>query len=410
MTSDFARAACPTVPRLLATVVTDLSFESTAASALVAELIEFAAASRLDSSLGIVAQSKFNCPPSVGGECALDLDVLEDRQEDFDCLADAVPHLVAMLLAPKETWMHQTSRPRALTQRANIVDGIWIFKVKRPPGSPPVFKARYVARGFSQRQGVDFFQTFSPTPKMTTLRVLLHVSAQCDYELHSLDFSTAFLQGSLHEEIWLRRPPDFNGSFPADMRMEPPNRDAAPSSTYVPSSNPVSEPDSPNKGNPTDRRGEVREGRRSDVRVGEVEECCPTGRAALPCTSRCSAGRALLVLPVTPLCLPPAALPCLSRRPAGCTLPCPARRTALLVACRPPLLVASPCWPPRRPALPARRPVGRRAALPCPRAALLAVTLPCPGRAPLFPSRAPPCPAHFPSARAPPCPSHRPCL
>ncbi|CAI7802215.1 unnamed protein product, partial [Closterium sp. NIES-53] len=49
---------------------------------------------------------------------------------------------------------------------------------------------------------------------MTNLRVLLHVAAQRDYELHSLDFSTAFLQGSLHEEIWLRRPPGFTGSFP----------------------------------------------------------------------------------------------------------------------------------------------------------------------------------------------------
>ncbi|CAI5953498.1 unnamed protein product [Closterium sp. NIES-64] len=97
---------------------------------------------------------------------------------------------------------------------ANIVSGMWIFRVKRPPGSPPVFKARYVARGFSQRQGVDFFQTFSSTPKMTTLRVLLHVAAHRDYELHSLDFSTAFLQGRLHEEIWLRRPPGFTGSFP----------------------------------------------------------------------------------------------------------------------------------------------------------------------------------------------------
>ncbi|CAI7852366.1 unnamed protein product, partial [Closterium sp. NIES-53] len=97
---------------------------------------------------------------------------------------------------------------------ANIVSGMWIFRVKGPPGSPPVFKARYVARGFSQRQGVDYFQTFSLTPKMTTLWVLLHVAAQRDYELHSLDFSTAFLQGSLHEEIWLRRPPSFTGSFP----------------------------------------------------------------------------------------------------------------------------------------------------------------------------------------------------
>ncbi|CAI7862862.1 unnamed protein product [Closterium sp. NIES-53] len=98
---------------------------------------------------------------------------------------------------------------------ANIVSGMWIFWVKRPPGSPHVFKARYVARGFRQRQGVDFFHTFSPTPKMTTLQVLLHVATQHDYELHSLDFSTAFLQGSLHEEIWLRRPLGFTGSFPA---------------------------------------------------------------------------------------------------------------------------------------------------------------------------------------------------
>ncbi|CAI7896988.1 unnamed protein product [Closterium sp. NIES-53] len=130
---------------------------STVASALVAEIVDFAAVCRLDYATSLVAESASAsvCPPSVGGE------------------------------------------------------------VKRPLGSPPVFKARYVARGFSQRQGVDFFQTFSPTPKVTTLRVLLHVAAQRDYELHSLDFITAFLQGSLHEEIWLRRPPGFTGSFPA---------------------------------------------------------------------------------------------------------------------------------------------------------------------------------------------------
>ncbi|CAI7847424.1 unnamed protein product [Closterium sp. NIES-54] len=96
---------------------------------------------------------------------------------------------------------------------ANIVDGMWIFRVKRPPGSLPALKARYVAGGFSQRHGVDYFESFSPTPKMTTLRVLLHVAAQQDYELQSLDFSTAFLEGSLLEEIWLRHPPGFTESF-----------------------------------------------------------------------------------------------------------------------------------------------------------------------------------------------------
>ncbi|CAI7835146.1 unnamed protein product [Closterium sp. NIES-53] len=56
---------------------------------------------------------------------------------------------------------------------------------------------------------------------MTTLWVLMHVAAQRDYELHSLDFSTAFLQGSLHEEIRLRRPPGITGSFPAGTQWSP---------------------------------------------------------------------------------------------------------------------------------------------------------------------------------------------
>ncbi|CAI7823185.1 unnamed protein product [Closterium sp. NIES-53] len=227
--SDSLRAASPTVMRFLATTVTDPLFESIAASALVAELVDFAAACRLDYVTSLVAESASVCPLSVGGECALGTDVLEDRQEDLECFAAASPHLVSMLLAPEgDPDALDIPTPRSYAEAieatyvdevpppgANIVSGMWIFRVKRPPGSPPAFKARYVARGFSQRQGVDYFQTFSPTPKMTTLRVLLHVAAQRDYELHSLDFSTAFLQGSLHEEIWLRRPPGFTGSFPA---------------------------------------------------------------------------------------------------------------------------------------------------------------------------------------------------
>ncbi|CAI7876661.1 unnamed protein product [Closterium sp. NIES-53] len=222
--SDSLRAASPTVARFLATVVTDPLFESSAASALVAELADFAAACRLDYATSLVdaSASVSICPPFVRGECALGTDVLEDRQEEFECFVASVPHLGpyssqwqaamdAKMASCKSTGTYVDEVP---PPGANIVSGMWIFRVKRPPGSPPAFKARYVARGFSQRHGVDFFQTFSPTPKMTTRRVLLHVAPQRDYELHSLDFSTAFLQGSLHEEIWLRRPPGFIGSFP----------------------------------------------------------------------------------------------------------------------------------------------------------------------------------------------------
>ncbi|CAI7802033.1 unnamed protein product, partial [Closterium sp. NIES-54] len=101
--SDSLRAASPTVTRLLASVVTDPSFESTAASALVTQLVDFAARCRLDYAASLVTESASAsvCPPSVGGECALGTDVLEDRQEEFQCLAAASPHLVSVLLTPE---------------------------------------------------------------------------------------------------------------------------------------------------------------------------------------------------------------------------------------------------------------------------------------------------------------------
>ncbi|CAI7757215.1 unnamed protein product [Closterium sp. NIES-53] len=200
--SDRARVASPTVSRLLATAVTDPSFESAAASALVAELLDFAAAFHLDYATALVAESASASPPSIGGECALGTDVLEDRQEEFECLAAAVPRFASMLLAPEgDPDAPDIPTPRSYAEAitgpyssqwqaamdaemaswksigtyvnevpppgANIVDGMWIFR------------------------GVDYFQTFSPIPKMATL------------------------QGSLHEEIWLRRPPGFTESFPA---------------------------------------------------------------------------------------------------------------------------------------------------------------------------------------------------
>ncbi|CAI7786496.1 unnamed protein product [Closterium sp. NIES-53] len=99
--SDLVHAASPTVPRLLATVITDPSFESAAVYALVAELVDFATACCLDFAASLVAESESDCLPSIGGECALGTDVLEDKQEDFVCLEATVPHLVAMLHPPE---------------------------------------------------------------------------------------------------------------------------------------------------------------------------------------------------------------------------------------------------------------------------------------------------------------------
>ncbi|CAI7783493.1 unnamed protein product [Closterium sp. NIES-53] len=193
LASDSLRAASPTVTHLLAIVVTDPSFESTAASALVTKLVDFAAHCRLDYASSLVAESASVYPPSVGDPDAPDIPTPRSYAEAIE--GPYPSQWQAAMDAEMASWKSTgTYVDEVPPPGANIVSGMW--------------------KGFSQRQGVDYFQTFSLTPKMTTLRVLLHVAAQRDYELHSLDFGTAFLQGCLHEEIWLRHPPGFTGPFP----------------------------------------------------------------------------------------------------------------------------------------------------------------------------------------------------
>ncbi|CAI7881620.1 unnamed protein product [Closterium sp. NIES-53] len=147
--SDSLCAAGPTVTSLLATVVIDPSFESTAASALVTELVDFAAHCRLDYAARLVVASASVCPPSVGE--AIEGPYSSQWQAAMD----------AEMASWKSTGTYVDEVP---PPGANIVSGMWILRVKD--------------------------------------------------ELHSLDFNTAFLHSSLHEEIWVHRPPSFTGLFP----------------------------------------------------------------------------------------------------------------------------------------------------------------------------------------------------
>ncbi|CAI7794546.1 unnamed protein product [Closterium sp. NIES-54] len=104
-------------------------------------------------------------------------------------------------------------RPPAST---NVVKGKWVFRVKQLPGEPPVYKAGYCAKGFTQRYAVDFFDTFSPTAKPATVRAVLDLAARLNMEIHSMDVSNAFLQGVLRELIYMERPAGFHLPFPAN--------------------------------------------------------------------------------------------------------------------------------------------------------------------------------------------------
>jgi hypothetical protein len=90
---------------------------------------------------------------------------------------------------------------------ANLVSSKWVFTVKYTvDGNIERFKARLVARGFSQEYGIDYTETFAPTVRMDTLRLVLSVVAKYDLECHQIDVNNAFTESTLKEQIYLSPP------------------------------------------------------------------------------------------------------------------------------------------------------------------------------------------------------------
>ena len=97
-----------------------------------------------------------------------------------------------------------------LPQGRNLVDTKWIFKIKtKGDGTIQRFKARLVARGFSQQPGLDYDQTYAPVGKYTTSRVLMSIATHNKWDIQQMDVGNAFLYGTLEEEIYMAQPEGF---------------------------------------------------------------------------------------------------------------------------------------------------------------------------------------------------------
>lgn len=109
------------------------------------------------------------------------------------------------------TWQ-ETEMPK--NQR--VIDSKWIFKLKKTPSEPDRFKARLVARGFWQKEGIDYDEIYAPVVRYESIRVLLALAASEDLHIRQFDVKTAFLHGKLKEEIYLQLP---EGPWPQEKRV-----------------------------------------------------------------------------------------------------------------------------------------------------------------------------------------------
>eukprot|EP00253_Pinus_taeda_P008958 PITA_08958 len=96
-----------------------------------------------------------------------------------------------------------------IVQRAegkSMVGSRWIYKVKQAAnGSVEKYKARFVVRGFSQIERIDYEETFAPVARYSSLRTILSLSAQMGWHIHQMDVNTAFLNGVIEEEVYIEK-------------------------------------------------------------------------------------------------------------------------------------------------------------------------------------------------------------
>ncbi|GJU62276.1 retrovirus-related pol polyprotein from transposon TNT 1-94 [Tanacetum coccineum] len=97
-----------------------------------------------------------------------------------------------------------------LPKGKNAIGVKWIYKTKfQPDGSIYKHKARLVVKGYSQVAGVDFGDTFAPVARHDTIKLLIAIAAQRNWKIHHLDVKSAFLNGELEEEIYVKQPEGF---------------------------------------------------------------------------------------------------------------------------------------------------------------------------------------------------------
>lgn len=105
---------------------------------------------------------------------------------------------------------NKTWHPIPAKEGRNVIDCKWVYKIKRKAdGSLDRYKAGLMAKGFKQRYGIDYEDTFSLVVKAATIRVVLSIAVSRGWCLRQLDIQNAFRHGILEEEVYMKQPPGY---------------------------------------------------------------------------------------------------------------------------------------------------------------------------------------------------------
>jgi hypothetical protein len=92
----------------------------------------------------------------------------------------------------------------------SMVSSKWIYKIKQAvDGSVEKFKAIFVARGFTQKEGIHYDETFAPVARYTSIRVIIALASILGWRLHQMDVKTTFLNGKIEQEVFVEQPDGF---------------------------------------------------------------------------------------------------------------------------------------------------------------------------------------------------------
>jgi hypothetical protein len=92
----------------------------------------------------------------------------------------------------------------------SVVSSKWIYKIKHAAdGSIEKYKARFVARGFSQKEGIDYDEIFAPVARYTSIRSVISLASVLGWKLHQMDVKTTFLNGKIEHEVFVEQPEGF---------------------------------------------------------------------------------------------------------------------------------------------------------------------------------------------------------